>query len=56
MPDSSDPMVIPNLSSKVIAAPEPSKANEPMNILIVKPIPQSAEIPYKLSQFIPFGS
>ena len=55
-PETNEPKIIPNLSSNNKLTPVSSKASEPINKLIVKPIPHNAEVPYKPVQLTPVGS
>ena len=56
MPEASEPSKIPKRSSNKRLTLVSSNESEPMNKLIVKPIPQSAAVPYKDIHDIPFGS
>ena len=47
---------MPRRSSNNRLTPVSSKASEPMNRLIVKPMPQRAAVPYKEPQDMPAGS
>ena len=49
-------MMMPSRSSNSRSTPVSSKASDPTKRLMVNPIPHSAAVPYKLSQFISLGN
>ena len=55
-PETNEPSKMPRRSSNIRLTLVSSNESDPMNKLIVKPIPQSAAVPYKDIQDISLGS
>ena len=55
-PEANEPIKIPSRSSNIWLTLVSSNESDPINKLIVKPIPQSAAVPYKDIQDMSLGN